>query len=67
VIEGAWPVTADPKLAKGVVAQRLPTRRQALAEDLLAVSDEQKACPRQGLAQARIVDRRHHGLAGAGG
>ena len=36
-------VAADPLLAEGCVAQRVPERRTALVEDLLAVSDEQQA------------------------
>ena len=43
VLELAGTAAAYPELAEGVVAQALPKRRQALGEDLLAMSHEQEA------------------------
>ena len=41
-------------------------RRHGLREDLFAVGDEEETRSRQFLAEARVVDRRHDRLAGAG-
>ena len=49
------------------VAQRVAERGEALVEDLLAVGDEQQADRGSSLTQTRVVDRRHDGLARAGG
>jgi hypothetical protein len=65
VIEAARTLTADPALAEGWVAQRVAEGREALFEDLLAVGHEQQAGSRQRGPQARVVDGRHHRLAGA--
>ncbi len=50
VLEGLGPVARDPALAESVVSQRMPEGRATLVEDLLPVSDEQEAGPRQGHA-----------------
>ena len=61
------PLPADPLLAERGVAQRVPERRTALVEDLLAMSDEQEAAAAELRSQTRVVDRCHHGLPGARG
>ena len=63
--EGRCPPTHfSPKRA---VAQRVAEGRAALVEDLLAVRDEEQAAAAELRPQARVVDRRHHRLARAGG
>ena len=59
---------ADQHLAKGMVAQHLAISPQRLLQDLLAVRHEQQPRPPTGLlAEALVVEGRHHRLAGAGG
>jgi hypothetical protein len=65
-LEVARPMVAHPQLTERGVAQRVPERRQALREDLLAVRDEQETRPRERHSQPAVVDRRHHRLAGPG-
>ncbi len=68
VLEPRRAVAADPHLAEGRVAQRMPERRPALVEDLLAMRDEQEPTREaSSLPQTRVVDCRHHRLARAGG
>ena len=63
VLEASWALPADPELTEGVVAQAVAKRRQALLEDLLAMGNEQEPRTRQLVAQPRVVDGRHDGLA----
>lgn len=56
------------QLAEVAVGQDLPVGPQGLLEDLLPVGHEQQRGPGPRLlAQASVVQCRHHGLAGAGG
>ena len=48
------------------VPKRVAERGEALVEDLLAVGDEQQPRPGEALAELAVVERGHHGLAGAG-
>jgi hypothetical protein len=66
VFEQHGALAADPLLAKSGVAQRVPERCTALIDDLLAVSDEQKATAGQFLPETRVVHRRHHSLSSPG-
>ena len=68
VLESLRAMLADPELAEARIAQRVSERRPALLQDLLPVGHEQQ--PRAGGSvgrKSRVVDRRHDGLAGAGG
>ena len=65
MLEPRRPLPADPLLAECRVAQRVPERRAALLEDLLAVSDEQQAAAAELRSKPRVVDRGHDGLPGA--
>lgn len=47
MVEGRRAPTPDPKLAERMVAQRVPERRKALRQNLLAVGNGQEAAPRE--------------------
>lgn len=66
VIELRRPGTAHPLLAERWIAQRVPERRHARIEDLLSVRDEQQARAVEPGPEGGVVERGHHGLAGAG-
>ncbi len=65
VLEGARTLAADPELAERVVAEGLAERGQALGQDLFSVRHEEEPGSRKRLTKARVVERRHHRLAGA--
>ena len=60
-------VRSDPQLAEARISNGVAERRSGLLEDLLAVSNKQKAGPWHGRPQAGVVDRCHDGLARACG
>ena len=53
VLEPLRSSVADPQLAERGVAQRMPERRKALLEDLLAVRDEQAGGRAEASARSR--------------
>ena len=65
VLESAWLLPINPKLAKRRIAQGVAEGEKTLVQDFLAVGDKQQSRPRQACAQSLVVERRHHRLAGA--
>ena len=62
------PLTSHVELAEGAVFQHIAEGAARLIEDLFAVGDEEKGVVATGLLpQTLVIERRHHGLAGAGG
>ena len=66
MVKVAWPCTARPQLSESRVLHHLSKGRSALLENLLTMSDEQKARSRKSRNKSLVVERCHHGLARAG-
>jgi hypothetical protein len=62
VIELTWSPAADPELAEREIPKGLTEGREALVQQLFAVSDEHEARSRKSRAQARVVQRSHDGF-----
>lgn len=65
VFEPLGSLAADPFLAEGRVAQRMPERCAALIDDFFAVCNKQKAAASEVSAKPHVIDSRHHCLPGA--
>src|SRR5690606_18098696 len=61
-----WSFAAHPQFTERSIAQRVCEGGATLLQDFLTVSDEEEPCARQSRAEAMIIDRRHHRLAGSG-
>ena len=66
VLPSIGPFAAEPHLSEGAVLEDVTEHVAALAQDRVAVGDEQQPRPRERCPEVPIVERCHHGLAGTG-